>query len=106
VTSFSVNQRRREIGLRMALGADGRSVRRMVLRQGLRHLLVGLALGLAGAMALGRLLENLLVDTQATDPATNLIGILTIIMMTLIACFIPAWRASRLDPLSALRSAP
>ncbi len=104
VTSFSVNQRTREIGLRMALGADGKSVRWLVLRQGLGHLLVGLALGLVGALVLGRFLEGLLVSTSATDPAANLTGILAIVLITLLACLIPAWRASRLDPLSALRT--
>ncbi len=104
VTAFWVNQRTREIGLRMALGADGKDVRWLVLRQGIRHLLVGLTLGLVGALALGRFLEGLLVATSATDPAANLTGLLAVVLITLLSCMIPAWRASRLDPLYALRT--
>jgi putative ABC transport system permease protein len=103
VTAYAVSRRTREIGLRMALGADGRNVLLLVLHQGLRQLLIGLALGLPGALMIGRVLETLLVETTATDPASNLGGSLILCLIMLIACVIPAWKASRLDPLTALR---
>lgn len=103
VTAYAVSQRTQEIGLRMALGADERDVLWLVLRHGIKQLLLGLTLGLVGALAVGRVMENLLVETSATDPATNLAGSLALCVITLAACVVPAWKASRLDPLSALR---
>jgi hypothetical protein len=103
VTSYSVSHRTQEIGLRMALGADVGNVLRLILRQGIRQLLTGMVLGLIGAVAVGRVLEKLLVETSASDPAVNLAGSSILCVFTLLACVIPAWRASHLDPLSALR---
>ena len=62
-----------------------------------------MALGLAGAVAVGRVVEKLLIETSAADPAVNLVGLLVLCTVTVLACTVPAWKASRLDPLSALR---
>ena len=103
VTAYSVSQRTQEIGLRMALGADAGNVLRLMLRQGMKQLIAGVALGLAGAFAVGRVLEKLLIETSAADPAVNLAGLFVLCTVTILACTVPAWKASRLDPLSALR---
>jgi putative ABC transport system permease protein len=106
VTAYAAGQRTQEIGVRMALGADRRDVLWLMLRQGLRQLLAGLALGLIGALTVGKVLEGLLLETKATDPASNLIGMSVLCAITLLACLVPAWKASRLEPLSALRRRP
>jgi len=104
VMAYSVVQRTTEIGVRMALGADGRRVSWMILRRGLVQLALGLALGLAGAYALSRVVEALLVQVSPTDPAT-FIGISVFLSAVAIAaCVLPARRATRVDPLIALRA--
>ncbi len=103
VTSYSVSRRTWEFGMRMALGADGGNVLWLVLRQCIRQLAAGLTLGLLGALAMGHVLEKLLVDARATDPLVNLAVSLTLCVVTTLASVAPAWKASRLDPLSALR---
>jgi putative ABC transport system permease protein len=103
VTAYSVAQRTQEIGVRMALGAQPRQVSWLILRQGLLQLLIGLVLGAAGALAAGPVLQTLLVQIKPTDPVT-LAGIgVVFAIVTVCACLIPARRATRLDPISALR---
>jgi predicted permease len=103
VMSYSVAQRTQEIGVRMALGARPFHVLRLVLGQSLGMLLIGAGIGLAGALALTRLMRTLLFEITATDPVTyvSVIGLLTVV--ALFACYIPARRAAKVDPLIALR---
>lgn len=103
VISYDVGRRSSEIGLRMALGAEGRDVLGMVLGQGLRLALIGLALGLAGALAATRLLRSFLFEVQPADPLTYVVVAAGLCFVALAACYIPARRAMRVDPLIALR---
>ncbi len=103
VVSYSVSQRRRETGIRMALGADSRRVFRMILKESSIVLLVGLGLGLMGSFALTRLMQSLLFGVSATDPLTYIGISLVTAMVVLTASFLPARRAAGIDPVSALR---
>jgi predicted permease len=103
VLSYSVLERRREIGIRMALGAQQGSVLTQILKQGLTLAGVGVVGGLAGAFALSRLLSSLLFGVQPTDPMTMATVVGTIAVVATVACALPAWRASRLDPIVVLR---
>jgi putative ABC transport system permease protein len=103
VLSYMVTERRREIGIRMALGADQASVLQEVMRQGLVLTTVGLVAGLAGAFALNRLIASLLFGVQPTDPTTLVAVVATITLVAVVACVLPAWRASRVDPIVVLR---
>ncbi|MGE0811775.1 MAG: ABC transporter permease [Vicinamibacterales bacterium] len=103
VLSYMVAERRREIGIRMALGADQGSVLGEVMRQGLGLTSVGIVAGLAGAVALNRLIASMLFGVQPTDPATIAAVVATITLVAAVACWLPAWRASRVDPNIALR---
>jgi ABC-type antimicrobial peptide transport system permease subunit len=98
-----VAERRREIGIRMALGAAQQSVLRQVMSQGLLLTIAGIVIGLAGAFALNRLIASLLFGVQPTDVATIAAVVATITLVALVACWLPAWRASRLDPNIVLR---
>ena len=103
VTAYSVTQRTQEIGVRMALGAQSRQVSWLILRQGLVQLVIGLTLGTAGALLAAPVLQSLLVQIKPTDPVTlGAIG-LVFAAVTVCACLIPARRATKLDPLAALR---
>jgi ABC-type antimicrobial peptide transport system permease subunit len=104
ILSYSVAQRVPEVGIRLALGAERGSVTRSVVFEGLRLAGVGAALGLVGAVATSRLLESLLFGVSATDPATYGVVLAAVLVAALLASAVPALRASRADPLSALRS--
>jgi putative ABC transport system permease protein len=103
VLTYLTNQRVPEIGLRMALGASTRDVMRLVLGQSFAMIVVGIAVGILGALAAGRLLQRLVDGTRPTDLATFVIMIPILLAAALFASFIPARRASRVDPMSALR---
>ena len=103
VLSYTVNQQTTELGIRMALGASARSVKLLVLGQGLTPVLVGIACGVAGALALTRFMESLLFGVKATDPATFVIVSALLAAIAALASYIPARRATRVDPVRVLR---
>jgi len=103
VMAFSVTQRTHEIGIRMALGAERREVLGLVVRQGLRLTVVGVVLGVAGALALTRFLTGFLYGVRATDPATFVVVSLALVTISILASYIPARRATKVDPMVALR---
>ena len=101
--AYSVEQRTRELGVRLALGAEVSEVRRMVLGQGMRLAAIGIALGLAAAFALSRLMTAFLFDVTATDPLVFVGAPLVLALVSLAAVWLPAYKASRVDPIEALR---
>jgi putative ABC transport system permease protein len=104
VVAHAVTERTHEIGVRMALGAEARHVLGLVVRQGLSMAIIGAAIGVAGAVAVSRWIEGLLFGVTATDPATLASVVATLLAVAAVACYIPAWRATRVDPTTALRA--
>ena len=103
VMSYSVAQRTNEIGIRLALGAQARDVVMMIVKQGSKLILIGLAIGLVGAYALTRLVASLLFGVTAKDPFTFVAVALLLALVAFLACYVPAWRATKVDPMEALR---
>ena len=103
VMSYSVAQRTNEIGIRMALGAQTRDVLGLIVKDGMKLVLLGLVLGISGALALTRLLSTLLFGVTTRDPVTFVAIAALLSFVAILACYIPAWRATRVDPLEALR---
>ena len=104
VLAFGVSRRTREIGTRLALGAHPRDVLRLVVRQGMQLVVAGILLGIAGALALTRLMASLLYSVRPTDPATFVVVSVLLALVALLACYVPARRAMRVDPMVALRT--
>jgi ABC-type antimicrobial peptide transport system permease subunit len=103
VLAYAVRRRVREIGIRMALGAQLTDVLRMVVTEGMTPTLIGVAIGLAGALALGRVLATLIYGIQATDPLTIASVSVLLIVIAMVASLIPAYRATHIEPVKALR---
>lgn len=103
VISYSVSQRTHEIGIRMALGAEQRDVLRLVVGQGMVPSLIGLGTGIAGAIGLTRFMASLVFKVSVTDPITLAVIGLLLLLVALAACYLPARRAARVDPMEALR---
>jgi ABC-type antimicrobial peptide transport system permease subunit len=103
VLSYAVAQRRREIGIRLALGARPVEVMGAVLGQALALTALGVAIGTAGALALTRLLDALLYEVSPTDPTTYVAVAVLLALVAALAAWMPAWRATRIDPLAVLR---
>jgi putative ABC transport system permease protein len=104
VISYGVAQRKRELGIRIALGARPGDVLKLVTGEGMALAIIGVALGLMAALALTRVIEGLLFSVSATDPLTFMVIALLLMFVALLACYIPARRATKVDPLIALRS--
>jgi ABC-type antimicrobial peptide transport system permease subunit len=103
VISFAVSQRTREIGVRMALGARPADVLRMILTEGLKLVAIGVVLGVAAALMLTRLLEGMVYGVSMKDPLIFVLVNLLMVGVSLAACYVPARRAMRVDPITALR---
>ena len=105
ILAYAVNQRQREIGLRMALGASRPAVLRLILKQGMSLVLIGVAIGLAAALLVGRALSRILFGVGAGDPVSLVAAAFVLGSVALVACYLPARWATRVDPLVALRQA-
>ena len=104
VIAYSVVQRTQEIGIRMAIGAQRRDVLKLILSGGLKLVMIGVAIGLVGAFALTRLLQSMLFGISATDPLSFVGNAILLVIVATFACLIPALRATKVDPMTALRS--
>ena len=104
VTAYVIEQRTHEIGIRMALGAQESDVQRMLIGQSMGLIAVGVVLGLGGTWPLARLMKILLFGVSATDPLTFAGAAVVLVLVGLFACYVPARRAARIDPITALRS--
>jgi putative ABC transport system permease protein len=104
VMAYAVSQRTHEIGVRLALGAQSNNILRLILGSGLKLTLAGMALGMAGAFALTKFMESLLYGIGARDALTFILASSTLVGAALLACWLPARRATRVDPLVALRN--
>jgi ABC-type antimicrobial peptide transport system permease subunit len=103
VLAYSVSQRRREIGVRIALGAQSSNIIRLVVRQGLTLVVIGVTVGLITALAFVRFIESLLYGVSGSDPITLASAVLILGLAASLACLLPAWRAARVSPITALR---
>jgi putative ABC transport system permease protein len=101
--SYSATQRTHEIGIRMALGAQGIDALKLIVGQGMRLTFIGIVIGLLGSIALTRFIETLLFEVRASDPLTYALIALLIVIVSMLACYLPARRASKVDPLVALK---
>lgn len=101
--AYSVNERKREIGIRLALGADQSQILRLVIVQGLKLTVTGICIGVAIGVALSRFMNSLLFGVGATDPLTFVVVVAVLILVAIAACYVPAYRAMRVDPIVALR---
>jgi putative ABC transport system permease protein len=103
VMSWSVAQRTREIGIRMALGAESRDVLKLVLRQAMRLVLLGAVIGVAASVAVTQIIKSMFFGLSATDPVSYVVVTLLLVSVSLLACYVPARRALKVDPMIALR---
>jgi putative ABC transport system permease protein len=103
VVSFAVSRRVREIGIRMALGADSLDVKKLVLRQAMRPILIGSAIGIAGCAAVSQVLSSMLFGVSAHDPMAFAGVPVLLVVVAIFASYVPARRATRIDPMTALR---
>jgi putative ABC transport system permease protein len=103
VISYAVSRRTHEIGVRMALGATPRNVVRLIVGQGMRVVAVGVAVGLAGALLVTRLMTNVVYGIRVTDPLTYAAVSVLLVVVALVASYVPARRATRIDPLASMR---
>jgi ABC-type antimicrobial peptide transport system permease subunit len=103
VMAYVVSQRTREVGIRMALGADRRDVMKMITRQGMRLAAIGVGIGLVLSLALAQVLSSLLIGVSGYDVSTFILVPVLLAVVALVACYLPARRATKVDPLKALR---
>jgi putative ABC transport system permease protein len=104
VMAWSVSQRTREIGIRMALGAEADDVLKLVLKQGMKLALLGIVVGVAASLAFMKVMKSMLFGLSASDPLTYALVVSLMAMVALLACYIPARRATRVNPMVALRT--
>jgi predicted permease len=102
--AYTLSQRTHEMGVRVALGARGADIVRLVVGEGLRVVLFGIAIGTVVALALGRVVASMLYNTSPRDPVVLTTVVLTLLVVAVVACLVPAWRATRADPITALRA--